>query len=226
MHDLDPALLTLLAARRGVIVRLLFWISARNRSTGAAETIGFCSDIEPLVVTIDGTPRTYLAAGGLLRSAPVVSEAGLSVIMHSVSLSSVWPEVDQALRGYDPRLAPVELHRLVLDPATLAAVGPPVLIFAGQVDGAPIRTPEKGGSVGIELRLASASRDLTRGLALKKSDEGQRRRGGDRFGRWRDVSGEVPVFWGSERHMPVTVTPATTPGGGPRQPPEGSGFQG
>ena len=44
--------------------------------------------------------------------------------------------------------------------------------------------------------MASQTRDLTRGLALKKSDESQKLRAGDRFRRYADVSGVPKTWWG------------------------------
>ena len=211
MRSLDTALLDLLRARRGQTAVLLLWIVARDRSTGAAVAQGFTSSIEDLSVTIGGVARTYVTAGGKLSADPVVSETGMTVRMQTVRLSGVASEVDAILRGADPRLAPAELHRIVRDPATGAAVGTPQLLFRGTVDAAPIRTPEKGGAVSVTLTLAAATRDMTRALSLKASDASQKLRGGDRFRRFADVSGEVDVWWGAQRHAAVTAPPVTTP---------------
>lgn len=213
MRDLHPDLVTLLQARRGLKARLLLWIVARDRATGDPEPLGLCSDVEPVTVTIGGDSRTYQPAGGLLRADPVVSEAGLVVRMQTVRVSGVAPEIRQALLSYDPRLAPVELHRMVLDPLTGAAAGPPLRLFRGVIDAAPIPVPEKGGTVTIELTLAASSRELTRGLAVTKSDESQRRRDGDRFRRYAAIAGEVDVWWGAARRQPVTAPPTPSKGG-------------
>ena len=209
MRDLDPALLTLLRARRGVRVILLLWIVARDRTTGADVALGFTSEIEDLTVTIGGSPRTYAAAGGALTAEPVVAETGMTVRMQTVRLSGIAPEVNAALRVADPRLAPCELHRIVIDPETGAAVGAPQLLFRGVVDAAPIRTPEKGGRVSVTLTLASATRDMTRGLSLKWSDASQQRRSGDRLLQYADVSGETDVWWGARRQAAAPATPVT-----------------
>ena len=60
-------------------------------------------------------------------------------------------------------------------------------------------TSEPGGAPECVLEVVSETRVLTRGLALKKSDESQRTRGGDRFRRYGDISGAVPVYWGEKR---------------------------
>ena len=58
------------------------------------------------------------------------------------------------------------------------------------------------------VTLVSAARELTRRLALKKSDESQRRRSGDQFRQYADVSGEVGVWWGAKRHDQGASNPA------------------
>jgi hypothetical protein len=212
MRDLHPDLLTLLRARKGVKVILLLWIVAKDRTTGAPVAQGFASGDEDLAVTIDGSPRTYAATRGALTSEAVVAETGMTVRMHTVQLSGVSAETETALRANDPRLAPAELHRIVIDPETGAAPGAPVLLFRGVVDGAPIGTPEKGGRVSVTLTLAASTRDMTRALSLKWSDASQQLRSGDRFARYADISGEVDVWWGAGRQTvsapgPVFVLP-------------------
>lgn len=211
MRDLDPALLTLLRARTGVKAVLLLWLVSKDRGTGADVAQGFVSGDEDLTVTI-GTSRTYAATRGALTSDAVVSETGMQVRMHTVHLSAISAETDTALRVNDPRFGLAELHRIVIDPATGAAAGPPVLLFRGVVDQAPIRTPEKGGRASVTLTLAASTRDMTRGLSLKWSDASQQRRSADRFLRYADVSGEVDVWWGARRQTAAAVTPPTSPG--------------
>lgn len=200
MKSFDPALSALLAARQGLSVRLLVWMIPKDRTSGAAFPIGFTNDIEDVIATIDGETRTYRAAGGALRVEPVVSEAGLVVRTLRLSLSGIAPEVALVMRGYDPRLAPVSVHRQVIDPVTGAVVGGAQRLFKGVVDQTSLPTPPKGGTVAWSVTLVSAARELTRRLALKKSDESQRRRSGDQFRQYADVSGEVGVWWGAKRH--------------------------
>jgi hypothetical protein len=67
-----------------------------------------------------------------------------------------------------------------------------------------------------EVTVASQTRDLTRGLRLKKSDESHQLRSGDRFRRYADVSGKVKVWWGQR--------PRSAPA--PRPPSGGTGSSG
>lgn len=143
MRALDPALQTLLCARRGFSVDLLLWIVARHRVTGLPVTQGLASSIEDLTVTIDGTPRAYANAGGKLSADAVVSDTGMSGRMQTVRLSGTAAEVDAIMRAADPRLAPAEVHRIVRDPVTGLGIGAPQLLFGGTIDAAPVRTPKR-----------------------------------------------------------------------------------
>jgi hypothetical protein len=136
-------------------------------------------------------------------------QTGLVVRMQRLTLSPLSPEVAQMLRGYDPRLAPVEIHRALFYPESRELVAEPRRVFKGWIDQAPITTPEIGGAAMAEVSLASAARALTIPLAAKKSDETQRRRGDDRFRRYADVSGQVEVWWGEARANPTPTPPAT-----------------
>lgn len=116
--------------------------------------------------------------------------------MHTFSLSAISPEVEQAVRGYDARLAPVEVHGVVFDPVTNTMIGTPWLALRGWVDEVEIRTAVAGGEGGIDLRVASAARALTRTLSLKRGDSSQQLRSGDRFRRYAEISGTASVAWG------------------------------
>lgn len=205
MRDIHPDILTLLRERRGVVARLLVWVVPKNRTTGALQPTGFWNGDQDATMTIAGESRLYSAAGSLLGVDTVTEEDGLTVRMQVIRLSGISPEAEQVIRGYEPRLAPVELHRIIFDPITMSQVGTEQLLFRGAIDKVKITTPRKGGNGTVEVTVASQARDLTRGLRLKKSDESQQLRSGDRFRRYADVSGKVKVWWG------LTPRKASTP---------------
>jgi len=217
MRSYAPAELTQLQARDGLRPRLLVWIVARDRTTGAPEPTGFWNGSDDQVINVGGVDRTYHGAGGLLGMDDLVIETGLTVRRISVWLATAAPEVVDAAMGYDLRLAPVEIHRLLTDPISHLPVAAPHRIWKGWVDGAPRTVPAKGLSAGrITLTVASAAMALTRGLTAKYSDAAMRQRGSDdRLFRYADVSGKVPVYWGEKRYE------APAPGGG-----SGSGLGG
>ncbi|MDP3961791.1 MAG: hypothetical protein Q8Q26_17300 [Pseudorhodobacter sp.] len=202
-----------LAARTGLQVRLLAWVRAKNRSTGAEEAMGLWTGDDHQVLTIDGTERLYYGAGGVLGLDPITMRSGVVVGMQTVTLSPLAPEVAQMIRGYDTRLAPVDLHRAFFEPLSGALVDVPQRIFRGWIDKVQIRTPEVGGNATVEVTLASNARALTRGLALKKSDESLRVRAPtDGFFKYADVS-DAKVWWGEVMAKPPAApAPAPTTG--------------
>jgi len=200
---LSPEIKSFLAERRGHKAHWLIWIEAKNRSTGATEVSGFWTGDDDQTFTIDGVARDYFGAGGLIEIDPIIYEAGLNVQMQSLSFGPVTPEVEQLLRTYDPRLAPIQVHLAVFDPADNTLVGTARAI-KGWVDSAPIT--ESGDvenpTATCEITVATSARAGTRSLTAKKSDAAQKLRSGDRGRRYGDVSGAVSVWWG-EAHGSV-----------------------
>ncbi len=197
MRVYESAIASNLNARHGLLVRHLLWIRAKNRDTGATETIGLWDGDDHGQFTVDGNVRTYYGVGALLGVPDLTARAGLEVWQPEVSVSGIAPEVEIALRGYEPKLAPVEIHRAFFAPAEGTLLGSPVRIFKGWIDGVSIPTPEEGGDATASITLASNSRGLTRVIPAKKSDEAYQRRSGDRIMRYADIGGTVKVRWGT-----------------------------
>ncbi len=199
MRSYDSNTMSHLAARSGVKVRILLWVTAKNRTNGLPESLGVWNGDEDITVHIDGVDRDYVGAGGLLDPDPVRSDVGLDVRMHEIRVSPLDDTIVALLRGFDARLAPIEMHRVFLDPETNALVGPAHRVFRGEINKLDLPEMPAGSEVAATITAASASRRLTLSLPLKKSDESQRLRGGDRFRRYGDISGGVSVFWGEKR---------------------------
>jgi hypothetical protein len=187
--------------------RVLIWVSGKNRVTGATETAGFWTGGEDRAFTIDGQVRTYAGVGHVIGVPVIASRAGGLVQSQELTLSGTSPEVEMAMRMYDPRLAPVELHVARFNPETGALVGID-RVFKGTVDKAPKRTPGKGqGGASWTVTIVSGARALTRSLTLTRSDASQRAvalpgGGADRFFRHADVAGAVERRWGTARVAP------------------------
>lgn len=143
--------------------------------------------------------RTYHAAGSLLGIDPIPAVSDLSVRTIQIELSQINAAVQQAIRGYDARLAKLEVHRGLYSLDTRLLVAPPVPLFDGQVNGAPINTPAAGEEGGISLAVVSHTRVLTRTNPAKRSDETQKLRSGDRFRRYSGVANQWDFFWGEEK---------------------------
>ena len=194
---MEASELALLSQRTGHVAHWLVWMGARNRQSGAQEWAGFWTGDDDLNFTIGGDARLYYGAGAALDVEPITQEVGLQVRMQTVRLSMT-PEVDQAVRGYDPSLQPVEIHRAVFEPVTMALVAEPELAFAGTVDGTPIEEGPMGGISSVALAIASKARSLTRLIPVMKSDAALRdRASGDAFRRDVSESQQWSVPWGT-----------------------------
>lgn len=179
------------------MARVLIWITARSRSTGAYESIGLWNGDDHQDFTINGETRTYYAAGSLISVDPIISEIGLKIRQQRLVLSPLAPEVQTAVNAYDARHAPVEIHRALFDPDTHALIDEPHRRFKGFISKQPVTTPAKGGTATIELTLASAARSLTATLSRKRSDQTLKARSpGDGLRRYADVAGTIETKWG------------------------------
>ena len=186
------------AAQTRIRARVLVWMQALDRETGQVETMGLWNGADHRVFTIRGEERTYYGAGGLIAVDPLTSRTGLNVRMQRLVFSPLAPEVEQLIRGYDARFAPVEIHRALFDPDSHALVDEPHRRFKGYIDKiSPLRTGPKGDKVTVELQLASSARALTIPLSRKRSNESLRARAsGDAFRQYADVAGTITVKWG------------------------------
>ncbi len=200
MRSYAPAEITHLQARAGVRPRLLVWIVAKDRETGDPFPVGFWNGDDTEEFTIAAVARSYNPTA-LLGMDDITFETGLKVRRISIWLATAATEVIAAVQGYDVRLAPIEVHRVLTDPLTHRPIAAPHRIWKGWVDGAPRVTPAKGLSRGrVSITAASAAMALTRGLPGRYSDEAMRLRGGDdRLFRYADISGKVPIYWGEKR---------------------------
>lgn len=208
MRVFDAATTTALAQGNGAVARLLVYVWALNRTTSDIEEMGLWSGGQDRTFTIRGSARLYTRAAGLLSIDEIIAQPGTDVMFTQLMLSTVDPAVWQLLEAYEPRFAPVEVHRALFDPLSGDLVAEPVRVFRGWIDKAPRPTAEVGGDAEMKISLASANRGLTRGLPFAKSDPAlEQARSGDRFRRYTDI-GVVTTPWGEAR---VGRTPGTSP---------------
>lgn len=205
MRDVDSATVAHLTARAGVVPRDLLYIRGKDRTTGAAAAVGFWNDLDTVTFSVISgetgllESREYTGSGSLISADPIPLVADLTVRTINIRLSQINEAVLNAVRLYDARLAFVDFHRALFDPATRQLVAPPVPHFTGQVNLAPIETPPVGGEGEIVLSVVSHSRELTRTNPAKRSDETQKLRSGDRFRRYSSVAGQWDIWWGEKR---------------------------
>lgn len=195
---MDQATQSHLAQRQGHVAHWLVWLEARNRDTGAIQPGGFWDGGDHQEFTIGGQTRPYIGAGPLLDVQPIRQAVGLGIRMQSVTLTLL-PEVENAIRVYDPGLASVEIHRALFHPGSMLLVAEPELAFAGTVDTTPIDEGAIGQPSTITLEIAGVERALTRTLPLFKSDAAMRARASsDTFRQYAAEVGRWTVPWGEE----------------------------
>lgn len=201
---LDPAIVNAIQNREALKPVNYLQIKAKNRATGAIEVLCLWSGWDTVTAqvldpdTLLPSTRVYHAGGGVVEWPSIPLETDLTVRTIRIVLSQVNTAVLDAIQGYDAKHAPVEIHRGYLDPETELPVAPAVPRFVGWINSAPKRTPAVGGEGGIELSVVSTTRALTKVHPLRRSDEQQRLRGGDRIRRYTDVAGGwlASISWG------------------------------
>ena len=182
--------------RYGGISHTLLWVTARNRQTGAAETLGLWTGEDDRVFTIGGQERPYFGPS-VIDHDPIDGGVGLDVRMVQVRIPGIDAASEKLLREFEPRFAPVEMHVAVFGPATMNLVSPPQRRFKGTIDDVDIPTPAAGNTSTATLTLASAARVLTRTLPIRQSDADQREvLSNDRGREYSAVTGLREVPWG------------------------------
>ena len=197
MRTYSTATSAVFAARGPISARGLLWITARDWTTGASHSIGLWDGDDDLTFTINGESRIYYGAGPIIGIDAIVMTSGLNVQMQAVTLSAIQPAAEQAIRGYDTRLAPVEIHRALFDVSSGALIDAPHQMFTGWCDSLPLTRDAVGGNFSGKMTIASSARALTRKLTTTRSDASMRaRNSADAFNQYASVSGAVPYYWG------------------------------
>ena len=199
MRNLPIEWTTYLAANSAVKVRQLTWITAKNRATGAPETIGLWSGEDAQIFVVDGEERTYYGSGNFIDFGQMMIESALKVRKLVATVSQISPEIDQVLRTYDPKFAPIEVHLILLSPETNNLVGPAYEVFTGWIDKFPVKRPTLNSQGEGRIEMVGATRLLTREISLKRSNESQRaRQSNDSFFQDVGMTGQVATPWGSK----------------------------
>lgn len=194
MRDLVSGILTHLAKRTGHGVRNAVWIVAQRYDTGAPEQLGFWDGHYDLTLTVNGAPRTYVRANSVFSIPTVTTQVGLEQRVLRIPIAATSDALITAVRAYDARLSPIEVHRIVINAETGAQLGF-WRLFKGVIDQVTLPRGPVGGEAIGKIAAVSSARALSRKLPFKKSDATQSRRSGDRFRRYVDISGEVNVKW-------------------------------
>lgn len=197
MRNLPSAVAAHLAAGGGMAVQMLVWLVARDRATGAPEPFGFWTGADHQMITVAGEGRTYYGAGALLEVDPVTSSTAQLSRSWQFKVSQLDPTVAEAIRTYDARLAPVEVHEWHWDPEANLPLAEPLRVMRGTVMDLAVPTPPAGQQAEAIVRIVTDAWRLTRGLPLMRSHEALQARtaGADSFRRYGNLTG-VSVAWG------------------------------
>ncbi|MGB1388677.1 MAG: hypothetical protein ACPG61_07295 [Paracoccaceae bacterium] len=174
---------TLLADRsKGMAIRWLLWVEARDRTTGDPEPLGLWSGEDHAEFDIGGDTRTYFGALDGLQCDDIQYQAGTVIQSMGMRVPMDLPETIQLFRVSETRLAPCEVHWALFDTInnTLADV---TRVFKGRIDGAPITTPGDGKRAMASIMIASSLRGGTKMAGARKSNSMQLLRGSGDIGR-------------------------------------------
>jgi hypothetical protein len=202
-YDVD----TVAALESGqIVVRDLLTVLGKTLGGSAAEfNYSTIEDNTAINVVPAGetTPvsRNYVGGGTLLEVPPIVDAIGVEARSITFGLDHISQAAGSPMDmvfGNNVRVARVEMHRALFDPATWNLVSTPVLMFSGRVDGAAVDDAAAGGEGGLSLEVVNSAIDLTKTNPAMESDEQLKLRG-DRFRRWGDGAATVETWWGQNK---------------------------
>ncbi|KRA42089.1 hypothetical protein [Devosia sp. Root635] len=203
-YDVDTV--TALASG-AIVVRDILTVAGKTLGGSPAEW-AFWTGEDNVAVNLlplgETTPvsRNVVGGGTLLNVPAIVDAIGIEARSVAFGLDHITDAAGgpmDMVYGNNVRVARVEMHRALFDPATWNLVATPVLIFAGRVDGAAVDDAAAGGEGGLSLDAISSAIDLTRTNPAMESDEQQRRRDGDRFRKDSDTAGQIERWWGQAK---------------------------
>jgi hypothetical protein len=220
MRSIDSTTLAALA-KGSLIIRHFIWITPRDLDTGDQVTpVGFWNDVGSITCdTIDGNDgttvsRTYNGSGKIAAIDQLVLEIGIAVRTAQVVLNIIDPDVEDLVRGYQLRKAPIEWHFGIFDVDTHDVVASLYPLLVGFINTSTISTPSEGGQGGVTIEMVSDTRRLTKVSGDKRSDESQKRRSStDNIFQYVEAMASRQVFWGQAKSSAAS---AASPTNGPR----------
>jgi hypothetical protein len=192
------------ARTKGLVVRDFVSIWGKNRSTGVLELLPLWNGEIPITAPVINPKsgatenRDFQAAGSLLAIPSIPAGLQTEVRTIRIKLSNISTPVINAIRTYDAKMAPIQIHRGYFDPDTRRLVDPATCRFAGYINLAPLKTPRAGGQGSVEVECVSNARYLTRVSGFLLSMETLKLRSGDLFGKYLDVAAAWRIWWGQE----------------------------
>lgn len=212
MRAISPENQAALAART-LVARDFLWFVARNRITGAAETVGFWSDLENVTAfvinpdTLLPVSRSYYGAGGLISIDDIPSVSVVQVQDVHIRMSQLDEMVENAFRLYDLKQARVEIHRGLFDPVSRNLVAPAIVRFVGFVNLVEVHTPSENEDGYVDVTCVSHTQELIRSNPATRGHEDQlARQPGDNFYIDAAVVPEFDLDWGAVKGVQKAET--------------------
>lgn len=202
----DPETIAALESGQ-IVVRDLLTVNGKMLG-GAAAQFAYWTGEDNVAINVPpaggGTveSRNFRGGGTLLDVPAVVDAIGLEARSITLGLDHISKDVGSPMDmvfGNNVRVARVELHRALFDPATWNLVSAPHLLFVGRVDQPSVDDAAAGGEGGLSLSLIGSAIDLTKTNPAMESDEQQKLRGGDRFRQHSDTAGQIERWWGQAK---------------------------
>ncbi|KKC39501.1 hypothetical protein WH87_04700 [Devosia epidermidihirudinis] len=202
----DPA--TIAALQSGALVlRDILTVNGKTNAGVAASFVYWTGEDSIAVNVIPAgatspVSRNAVGGGTLLEVPQVVDAIGMEARSVTFGLDHIDKSVGSPMDtvfGNNVRVARVELHRAIFDPASWYLAATPHLLFAGRVDGAAVDDAAAGGQGGLSLDAINAVIDNTRTNPAMESDEQQRLREGDRIRRYGDTAAQIDRWWGQAK---------------------------
>lgn len=202
-YDVD----TVAALESGqIVVREILTVKGKTSGGSAAEFVYWTGEDNIAINVVpagETTPVSRNAVGGdtLLEVPAIVDAIGVEARSITFGLDHISQAAGgpmDMVYGNNVRVARVEMHRALFDPATWNLVSTPVLMFSGRVDGAAVDDAAAGGEGGLSLEVVNSAIDLTKTNPAMESDEQLKLRG-DRFRRYGDTAVPVDTWWGQNK---------------------------
>lgn len=193
-------------ASGAIIVRDLLTVNGKTLG-GSAAQFGYWTGEDNVAINVvpagEVTPvsRNFLGGATLLDVPAIVDAIGVEARSVTFGLDHISDAAGGPMDmvfGHNVRVARVEMHRALFDPATWNLVATPVLMFSGRVDGAAVDDAAAGGEGGLSLEAVNSAIDLTKTNPAMESDEQLKLRG-DRFRRHGDSAATVETWWGQAK---------------------------
>lgn len=189
------------ARTKGLWVRDYVWFTGKNRDTDALEHVGICSEGVAVTVNVkrpsDGgtEARDYQPGSGLMKIPPIAASMSFEERRLRLTFSRLSPAIINAVRVYNVKGQPIEIHRGFYDPDTMRLVDSAHCRFDGYVRTVRIKKARVGNDGAVTIEIVGHGASLKSNPA-KLSAGFFRRRGGDSGGA--HLMATPKIVWGQK----------------------------